>query len=1069
MTRILLRDLEPGRTYYVQARQNNGHETSQWSHLLEVDTIADTMPPAAPTALSWVTEGTAFKAVWTGPTTNQDSTPLFDFRDFEVKIYSPAAPIVVATYYVTSARHDFTFEANLNAFGVPRAQVNIEVRARDNTGNLSTAATATATNPAPADVTGFSVVGISDAISVRWTANTDDDLREYRVFQGTAFGAENNLVYTGLGTGFVFDTVSTNPQYFKIVAVDVFGTESVTPATGNATARSTLSVDNTPPAAPTGVTVISALDASDPSGGRAYIDVSWTGVADTDLQNYSIRYSTTTDWQYINVPEGTTTVRINGLRPDTAYNVAVAAVDFVGNSSAYSNAGTYPITTTKDTTAPSAPTGVTTAAGVTTMTISWDENSESDVKNGVGTYEIQLDTVNTFDSINLITKQTGGTVVSFSNLTSNTTYYTRVRAIDASLNTSSYSSIVSGTPRYLVNADIQAGTISGDKITAATINGDRVIANTLDANVLKANTVFAQNLTVGSTFTMNSSGIMRSSNYVAGVSGWRLIDTSLEINQGTIKAAALELQDGNNILQAAYADFEFAPSWYTGKMFTFNDGGTTTASISDASDVAGRFNTQCLKHNWVGGGTFSRVYQSPNATTYSVPCEQNTDYIFSGYLYNKTGSGDKIAGLGVKLADGSFVNPVVSTTILANNTWTRVSGTFNTGANSSFLTFVRLQTMGDLYYDGLQVERKIAGSNTASQWKPPGSTSIDGAIIRTGEIRSTASASGLGGQPAWSINVQGNAQFGDAAVRGRLVVGDITNPSGDGVNSKIQSSNYSAGTTGWVIRNDGFAEFSDAVIRGTVHVGNSSDYVDVTLSPNPKILLGTSNAFATGPASLSFPSAGSPTLILKSTTSAGVAASEISFAPGFITITAETSGIVMNADISGADIVMNARDISLNANRDVIIHSRIQGRGGIMYTRTVTTPGLTNVETAHVTTPAFDFLVGRAYRITYHYQGSGDTANDHVGFRIRRGTALGNSLFDSLRTHRLSVAGAIVNGESSQIVSNQTGSTLNTAIVGTYYLIGTGLIQGFANAANPVWITVEDIGVAADYPGIKAL
>src|SRR5882757_459130 len=198
MTRILLRDLEPGRLYHLQARATNGEQTSQWSQLWDLQTTSDIMPPAAPTGLTWTVEGTAFKAVWTGPTTNNDGTPLKDFKDFQVKVYSPANTGIVATYYTTSARFDFPFELNVNALGTPRAQVTIEVKARDNTGNLSTSATLTVANPAPANVAGFTATGVTDAIALKWDQNADTDLKYYQVYQGTVSGSENTLVYTGL-------------------------------------------------------------------------------------------------------------------------------------------------------------------------------------------------------------------------------------------------------------------------------------------------------------------------------------------------------------------------------------------------------------------------------------------------------------------------------------------------------------------------------------------------------------------------------------------------------------------------------------------------------------------------------------------------------------------------------------------------------------------------------------------------------------------------------------------------------------------------------------------------------
>jgi hypothetical protein len=173
-----------------------------------------------------------------------------------------------------------------------------------------------------------------------------------------------------------------------------------------------------------------------------------------------------------------------------------------------------------------------------------------------------------------------------------------------------------------------------------------------------------------------------------------------------------------------------------------------------------------------------------------------------------------VVGFGVKMGDGAtYPQPGGTPTVVANGTWTRIQGTFNTGANSTLMTYMSLYNTGSVYFDGLQIERKLTSATAASPWRAPSSTSIDGGIIRTGEIRSTALANGLSGQPAWSINMTGGAQFGDATVRGRIVVGDPTNPTADGVNSRIHSANYVAGTSGWIIRNDGYAEFRNLAVN----------------------------------------------------------------------------------------------------------------------------------------------------------------------------------------------------------------------------------------------------------------
>ncbi|AVD99241.1 hypothetical protein SEA_BILLNYE_39 [Streptomyces phage BillNye] len=819
MTRILVKDLEPGRTHYIQARVNNGTEVSDWSSKHVFTTVSDTLAPAPVTGLAWTVEGTAFKAVWTGPITNSDGTPLMDLKDYQVKVYSPAAPSTVATYYTSAARFDFPFEANVNAFATPRAQVTVEIRARDNTGNLSTVVSATASNPAPANVTGLTATGISDGVALQWAPITDTDLKHYEVRQGTSLGNETNLVYTGRGTSFVFTTTATVPQYFAVVAVDVFGTSSATAAKANATPRSTLSVDTTPPAAPTNVQVTSSLHSTDPTQSSAFIDVTWTGVADTDLQNYLVRYassSTTTTFQYIEVPEGVTEARIHNLKTNTDFYIKVCAVDYAGNQSTWTQAATYPITTAKDTAAPAAPTGVTVAAGVTTATIVWNENTEGDVKGGQGYYEVQIDTANTFNTGNLQTKQVSGTVVSFSNLTSNTTYYTRVRAVDGAGNAGAYSSIVSGTPRYVANVDIQAGTISGDKITAATLAGDRVIANTLDAAALKANTAFVNDLLINSKFTMNTTGTMQSSNYVAGTSGWQLKNNTLEIVDGVILAKALKLQNGVNLIHPAYADFEWNPTWYTGSTLG-TGGGSPSWSIVTAPTVTAKYGAQCLKLTRPAGipaGTDTDLFLGPNSSTYNVSFEPGVTYIWSAWMMTPSGSGPKTVQLKLRTGDGTWTSFGGTQVIPDTGVWTRISGTRTIAAGiTSGVMFYGLQTQGDVYIDANQLEVMATSETAPSQWKPPSFTTVDGGIIKTGSIQSTASANGLAGQPAWSINTQGNAQFGDANVRGRLVVGDPNNPSADGVNSRIYSSNYVPGSTGWIIRSDGYAEFRNLAVN----------------------------------------------------------------------------------------------------------------------------------------------------------------------------------------------------------------------------------------------------------------
>lgn len=810
--RILLRDLTPGTDYNIQLRANDGTNVSDWSRIFPLTTIEDSLPPAAPTGLTWVVNRTAFSAKWNAVTQNADASPLEDFSHYIVKIGIPGGSYV--NVKTTNTFYDLAFETNKAFFMTPQATLECTIYAVDLTGNVSLpSSTLSATNPPPPDPTGVIATGIVGGVSMKWDVQVIDDLAAYDVYMstsGSSFTPSNaNRVYSGTGNTLMYDSSSLGVvHYFKIRSRDLFDSISAY-VTVSATPISPTDVDTTPPGVPTGLAATMATDTNDSA--FAVASVSWAAVSAADLAGYNLRYRQTgaTNYNYVDMPAAATNATIGGLVVGVQYEFSIQSYDRSVNRSAYSTA----VTATAANTAPSTPAAPTAAVNTLQIQVnhSLQKATSGRLEADVSYLEVHVGTTSTFTAsdatmIGQLQVEAGSTFVSeiFSFVVTDTTQarWVRVIAVDR-LGLKSAASAV---------AAVTVGLISDTNIASATITSAKI--NNLDANKITAGTGIINALLIKSSLTVDTGGVIQSTNYVAGTSGYQLTNNSLEINGGTIRAAALQLQDSQNIMHPAYADFEFAPAWYTGKMLTFNDGGTTTGSISDATDVAGRNTTQCLKHNWTGGGTFSRVYQTSSSSVYNVPCEANTNYIFSGYFYVKSGAGAKTVGLAIKLADGTFQQPGgTSNVIPATATWTRISGTFNTGANTSFLSFVSLYTAGDVYVDGLQIERQLTGATTPSQWKPPGSTSIDGAIIRTGEIRSTASANGLGGQPAWSINVTGGAQFGDATVRGRIVVGDPSNPSADGVNSRIHSSNYVAGTTGWTIRNDGYAEFRNLAVN----------------------------------------------------------------------------------------------------------------------------------------------------------------------------------------------------------------------------------------------------------------
>lgn len=810
--RILLRDLTPGTDYNIQLRANDGTNVSDWSRIFPLTTIQDTLAPAAPTGLTWVVNRTAFSAKWNAVTQNEDASPLEDFSHYLVKIQIPGGSYV--TIKTTNTFYDLSFETNKALFGTPQPSLECTVYAVDLTGNVSVPSTTlTATNPPPPDPTGVVAAGIVGGVSMRWDVQVIDDLAAYDVYMSTSGSGftptSANRIYSGTGNAVVYDSSSLGvTHYFKIRSRDVFDSIS-NYVTVSATPISPTDVDTTPPGVPTGLAATMAVDTNDSAFATAA--VSWTAPSDTDLAGYVVRYkqNASSTYDYVNVPVGTTSITIGGLVVGVQYNFSVQSFDRSTNRSAFSSA----VNATAANTAPSTPAAPTAVADVMSIQVSHSlqKATSGRLESDVSYLEVHLGTTSTFTAsdstlIGQLQVEPGSTFVSEVFTTpaqdSSLARWVRVIAVDRGGLKSSSSAVASVTVGLISNAYIANATITSAKI------------NNLDANKITAGTGIINALLIKNSLTVDTGGTIKSTNYAAGSTGYQLSNSTLEINQGTIRAAALLLQDAPNIVLPQYADFEFQPTWYTGKQVTFNDGGTTTWAIATAPEVTPKFGTQCLKHTWTGGGTFSRVYQGSSYTDYNIIVEPNTDYIASVWVFNPSGSGDKVVGFGVKMGDGAtYPQPGGTPTVVANGTWTRIQGTFNTGANSTLMTYMSLYNTGSVYFDGIQIERKLTSATTASPWRAPSTTSIDGGIIRTGEIRSTALANGLSGQPAWSINMTGGAQFGDATVRGRIVVGDPTNPTADGVNSRIHSANYVAGTSGWIIRNDGYAEFRNLAVN----------------------------------------------------------------------------------------------------------------------------------------------------------------------------------------------------------------------------------------------------------------
>lgn len=379
-----------------------------------------------------------------------------------------------------------------------------------------------------------------------------------------------------------------------------------------------------------------------------------------------------------------------------------------------------------------------------------------------------------------------------------------------------------------INASaITAGTITTDRMTAGTIDADRLQTNTLAADTIENNTTFTRNLNVGNAsgggITVTAAGgYIKSSNYSA-TAGYRLTSSSFELNDGTISAKAIILQDPTNLVPAYYSNLDWAGGYYTGRVTLLTNtsvGEYSSAAVGGApggSGRAGAFVTGAT----APADTNNGFWLGSSNTDYNLNVEENTTYTFSLYL-----QGYGVGGT-VKLAKKSSAGTSYSTAQSfsagsISSSANRVSWTFTTGAGETqiLLGVAALPASGYWWHAGIQLQK----GQVLTPYKMPGQTIIDGYTIRTGQIISTA-VSTIGSNtnvPKWSINVQGDAMLNSAVLRGGVVVG----VSGDSTNSNIQSADFVTGFAGWRIQYTGEAEFSNLTARAGT--GGSGLFTDLT-------------------------------------------------------------------------------------------------------------------------------------------------------------------------------------------------------------------------------------------------
>ncbi len=300
---------------------------------------------------------------------------------------------------------------------------------------FKTAAPATVPPAAP---TGLSAAPGDTEATLTWANPNDSSITKYQVRYGAGSTVPATATWGDISgsddettTHTVTGLTNTTQYAFEIRAVNV---------TGNSDASAT--VTTTPalaiPDAPTSLTA---------TAGNAQVTLTWTNPTNAStLTNIQVRYKATADLPFndntdtwTDLAATTTTYTATGLTNGTGYTFAVRATNTAGNST--------PATATATPTlpAPSAPTGLSAAAGDTQVTLNWtDPNDDTITK-----YQVRYGAGSTVPATATWGDITGSGATTISHdvtgLTNGTQYAFEIRAVNATGN-SDASATVTTTP-----------------------------------------------------------------------------------------------------------------------------------------------------------------------------------------------------------------------------------------------------------------------------------------------------------------------------------------------------------------------------------------------------------------------------------------------------------------------------------------------------------------------------------------------------------------------------------------------------------------------------------------------
>lgn len=198
----------------------------------------------------------------------------------------------------------------------------------------------------------------------------------------------------------------------------------------------------------------------------------------------------------------TNLARVDRLQPNTEYGIRVSAVSNIGLRS--DPTAWYDFLTTSDNTIPPQVANPVLSRGATSLIVNFEALTAleaPDVANGNGIYEVQIDTEDTFDTPDIRSYLGTSSIVAFTDLTFEATWYARIRAIDTSGNLGVWSNVVSLVAGAITSAHIKSGAITEVKLADDAVTGSKIFDGSITETKIGPNAVTTGKINAGAVET----------------------------------------------------------------------------------------------------------------------------------------------------------------------------------------------------------------------------------------------------------------------------------------------------------------------------------------------------------------------------------------------------------------------------------------------------------------------------------------------------------------------------------------------------------------------------------------